>query len=91
MKEKIMELAKELIEKEDLTVFEEEERIYLTVNDFEGFDGNFQEIERQYDVDKVNQLYNYLKDNCESEENDFYHYFNFDGFYVVWGYESFDI
>ena len=65
--------------------------IHLTVRDFDGFDSDWCEIDREYDEDGVDQLLEWLEVECESYTEDFYSDYRFaDG--VVWfGYESYDI
>ena len=76
---------------EDVTVFEYEDRISVIVYDFEGFDDDWNEIYRNYDVNKVNNVIDTLIDNANEVISNLYTYIAFDGFTVVLGYESFDI
>ena len=75
----------------DMYEFDDEEEIELTVNDFGGFDEDWCEIDREYDVEKVHELFETLKKECIEFDEDFYTTFQFDGFYVTWGYGSYDI
>ena len=65
--------------------------VHVTVEDFEGFDDDWCEVDRIYNDDAVDAVYDALSDACDSEEGDYYHYFQFDGFTVKWGYASMDI
>lgn len=65
--------------------------LHVTVEDFEGFDEDWEEVERDYDEDAVDAVYEALCEGCASVEGDFYHYLQFEGFILVWGYASFDI
>lgn len=76
---------------DDITVFTHGDNIYVTVEDFEGFDEDGKEVDHDYDEDAVDAVYDALSDACESENGDFYHYFHFEGFTVIWGYASMDI
>ena len=90
--EKVMELLA-TAEDLDAALLEdcEEKEIAVTVLDFGGFDDNWSEIMLDYDEDKVNEIYEILSKKCKSMEDDFYTDFHFDGFYVHWGYASFEI
>ena len=76
---------------DDVTVDVRGDEVHVTVEDFEGFDDDYCEVDRDYDDDAVDTVYEALSDACDSEEGDYYHYFQFDGFTVVWGYASMDI
>lgn len=66
--------------------------VRVTVQDFEGFDDDWYEVERELDdEDAVEAVYDRLEAEASEAEGDFYHYFHFDGFTVVWGYASMDI
>lgn len=66
--------------------------IYLTVDDFDGFDENWNEIMRDYDhPEEVEALLDWLDDNCISETDDLYVDYSFNGFTVRLGFTSFDI
>ena len=76
----------------DVYFFKEDGMIDLTINDFEGFDGNRNEVMRDYDnPDAVDALLDWLNANCVSKVNKFYAVYSFDGFAVKVGYASFDI
>ena len=65
--------------------------LVITVDDFEGFDDDWSEIMRDYDVEAVDALIEWLEEHCISEEGDLYSYYHFEGFDVQLGYTSFDI
>lgn len=90
MKELVM--AK-LAEVEDVLVDERKDgkEIVVIVDNFEGFDEDWCEIEHEYDEEKVDALQEWLAEHCECEYGDFYRYYEFDGFSVKWGYSSMDI
>lgn len=76
----------------DLSVEDWGDEISVDVNDFEGFDENWSEIDRELDNEElVDEIEEILSAECVSEGGDFYHYYDFDGFSVKWGYASFDI
>lgn len=66
--------------------------ITLTINDFEGFDDNWQEIDREFeDLDAVEKVLDWLEENADRIEGDFYQYYYFGEIVVCVGYTSFDI
>ena len=89
------EMAIELLEKaeKDLIIDtnEEDNEIEVTVSDFDGFDENWNEINRDYDEELVDEILDELEENCNSIEGDFYTYYIFDDFTICVGYASFDI
>lgn len=78
----------------DLSVWEYSDgsQISVTVEDFEGFSDDWDEIDRELDDEElVDSIEEQLEASALSVSGDFYRYFKFDGFTVVWGYASFDI
>lgn len=76
----------------DVDVYERMDgTICVTVQDFEGFDEEWSEVEADYDEDAVDAVYERLEAEASEVEGDYYRYFQFDGFTVVWGYASMDI
>ena len=70
----------------------EEQCLYITFNDFDGFDEDWSEVMREYDnPDLVGEVIDFLDEHCLSQEGDFYHYYNFGDFVAQVGYTSFDI
>ena len=70
----------------------EHSTIYLTVDDFSGFDKDWNEIMRDYDhPEEVSALLDWLGDNCISQTNNLYVVYSFNGFTVHLGFTSFDI
>ncbi len=64
---------------------------HITINDFEGFDEDWSEVERDYaDEEMVEALEEFLE-CAERTEGDYYVTYYFEGFSVVVGYASFDI
>ena len=67
-------------------------RIDVTLRDFDGFDDDYCEAMRDYDDEQaVESFLQMLADECLSFSDDFYKDYEFDGFTVSLGYESFDI
>ena len=76
----------------DLDVEDWDDEIEVTVNDFEGFDENWDEVDRELDNEElVTSIYKTLVAECKTHRDDFYNYFDFEGFSICWGYASFDI
>ena len=70
----------------------DDNRINLTIDDFEGFDDNWREIDREFvDADAVEEVLDWLEENADSAEGDFYEYYHFGDIVVEVGYTSFDI
>ena len=64
----------------------------VTIQDFEGFDKNWREIDRDLDnPEALGAFLEMLEAECSSKEGDFYVTYHFDGFDVEIGYASFDI
>lgn len=79
---------------DDLSIWEYSDgvRISVTVEDFEGFEEDGTEVYRDLDnEDLVDSIEEQLEVSALSVSGDFYRYFEFDGFTVVWGCASFDI
>lgn len=76
----------------DIDFYTVNNTIYITIDDFEGFDDDWNEIMRDYDnPDAVNALLNWLDNNCISQTGDLYTFYSFNDFKVELGYTSFDI
>ena len=69
----------------------EKPELEITVYDFEGFDEDWTEIMREYDVDAVRNLIDWLEEHCISEDDNLYSYYYFEDFDVQLGYSSYDI
>lgn len=76
----------------DVDFFEKDKIIHLTIDDFKGFDDNWNEVMRDYNnPNAVNALLDWLDINCAFKVDEFYTIYSFDGFAVELGYTSFDI
>ena len=66
--------------------------IDLTIDDFEGFDEDWHEIDREYDdPEAVEEVLEWLEENADFVDGDFYRYYHFGEIVVEVGYTSFDI
>lgn len=66
--------------------------IHVTFNDFEGFDENWEEVEREYDDgEAVNAFVDRLETEALKISGDYYCYYQMNGFFVIVGYASMDI
>lgn len=67
-------------------------RISLTINDSEGFDEDWCDIEREYeDEEAVREVLTWLGEHADLIVGDLYRYYWFSDIEVVVGYASFDI
>lgn len=88
------EMMKEAIEAlgEDATMYISGTTFHVTIEDFEGFSEDWEEIDRELDDEAaVDYFIEMLEDTCTSCEGDYYRTFHFEGFDVQLGYASFDI
>ena len=69
----------------------EKSELIITIYDFEGFDEDWSEVMREYDVNAVHELIDYLEKHCISKNNNLYSYYYFEDFDVELGYLSYDI
>lgn len=90
-KEQIIEVINSL--GEDVTYFYYKGVLHVTLEDFGGFDENWNEIERDYDnPEAVDNFLTMLEKDSRSYDNDgYYEIYSFDGFDVRLGCASFDI
>ena len=64
----------------------------LTIEDFEGFDEDWAEIEREYvNEEAVDALLDWLEAHCIERDNNLYIHYVFPDFQLTFGYASFDI
>lgn len=67
-------------------------RIDLTINDFEGFDEHWREIDREFvDEDAVGEVLKWLEENADCIDGYLYRYYHFGEIVVEVGYTSYDI
>lgn len=66
--------------------------IDLTIDDFDGFDEDWCEMDRELvDADAVEEVLEWLEENADCVDDDFYCYYHFGDIVVKVGYTSFDI
>lgn len=95
----ILEMMKELEECDDILVIEYEKKdnngkLYrITLEDFGGFDENWEEINREYtNPELVDELLKALEAQAAIKAiKDFYDEYFFDDYYIKLGYASYDI
>lgn len=69
-----------------------DDRIDLTINDFEGFDDEWSAIARDLvDAGAVEEVLKWLEEKADCVDDDFYCYYHFGEIIVEVGYTSFDI
>lgn len=67
-------------------------RIDLTIDDFEGFDDDWCEVDREFvDADAVEEVLGWLEENADCVDNDFYRRYHFGNIVVEVDYTSYDI
>lgn len=94
MLEMLLKMLEELGEDVSFDLFDYEDEdsvLYVTVEDFEGFDEDWCEIMREYDVDAIQKVIAWLEEHCVSQEDCYSIYYYFEGFEVRFGYASYDI
>ena len=76
----------------DVTYWESKNIIYVTINDFDGFDEEWNELDRDYDNEEaVNAFLEMLDRECVSHEGDFSMIYHFENFTVQVDYASWEI
>lgn len=89
--ENVLEMVKAL-GNDAIHYVDSEKTIHVDINDFEGFNDDWDEIYRDFDdEDAINGLFRLLEKNANSIDDDYYIVFHFDDFKVSWGYTSYDI
>ena len=91
-----MEMMKEQLEAlcKDISFWEydDENKLDVTVEDFEGFDEDGDEVYADIDDDAVDKMIEWLESHCDSHEGDsLYHYYTFGDLVVCLGWASYDI
>lgn len=94
--ETIIRMLKKMGNDVDYSIYNDKEigkNLIITINDFEGFDEDGSEVMRDYDIEAVETLLEWLEKHCVSEDNadSLYHEYKFENFYVQFGYSSYDI
>lgn len=89
-----MEQIKERLEniKADAGFYVDNNEIQITINDFKGFDDDYNEIKRELkDCEAVEKVLKWLEENADNAYGDYYRYYHFDKIILCVGYASFDI
>lgn len=78
---------------EDATYFVSKDGdIHVDFQDFEGFDEDWNEVEREYDDEEaVDAFFERLEAEALEVSGDYYRYYKMNGFTIVIGYASMDI
>lgn len=77
---------------EDSYYYVNDNYIDLTIDDFEGFDDDWSEVEREFvDEDAVDEVLEWLEENADYIDGDFYRFYHFGDIEVQVGYTSFEI
>ena len=87
MKEQLEALCKDI----SFWEWDDENQLAVTVEDFEGFDEDWDEVYADIDDDAVEKMIEWLESHCDSHEGDLYHYYTFGDLVVCLGWASFDI
>lgn len=92
----ILEMMTALEASGDLTVWarptDEGTAYDVTVEDFEGFDDDWNEVDREIvQEDLLDDFLEALNEQALRMEGDFYYYYYFDGYRINLGYASYDI
>lgn len=87
MKKQLEALCKDISFRE----WDDENKLDVTVKDFEGFDEDWDEVYADIDEDAVDTMIEWLEEHCDSHEGDFYYYYTFGDLVVCLGWASYDI
>lgn len=76
----------------DVDYYTYENELNIDFNDFDGFDDEWNEIDREYTNENlVNQILNYIETNATLVKDSLYQTYQLDDKTIVIGYTSFDI
>ena len=89
MLEVLVNMLKEL--GEDVSYSMIDGKLSVTVIDFDGFDEDWSEIERDYDEEAVEGFVEWLETHAHSVEEGYYSYYHLGDVVVCVGYASYDI
>ncbi len=76
---------------ESVSYYVSDGMFHVTVEDFEGFDESWDEVDAEYDDEAVDAFLAMLEAECSSYKGDYYVVYDFEDFSVKVGYASFDI
>lgn len=93
MLEKIIAMLEKIHEEDGwYRVDADENYIDLTINNFDGFDDEWNEVDHEFEnLDAVEEVLDWLEENADSKEGDLYISYYFGEVEVEVGYTSFDI
>lgn len=89
MLEVVVNMLKEL--GEDVSYMMIREELHVTIEDFDGFDEDWSEIDREYNEEAVEGFVEWLEAQAQEVEGDYYKYYRLEGVVVCVGYASYDI
>lgn len=91
MKE-LLKMLKESKNLGDVDYYTYENELNIDFNDFDGFDDEWNEVEREYTNENlVNKILNYIETNATLIKDSLYQTYQLDDKTIVIGYTSFDI
>ena len=92
MRNQLMEMLKKLEEVNDILLNTTNNKIEIDFNDFEGFNDEWEEIDRDYvNPELVDEVIAFLNNNCIAKNDNFYATYYFNNFEVMVGFTSYDI
>lgn len=89
MLEVVVNMLKEL--GEDVSYIMVREELHVTIEDFDGFDEDWSEIDREYNEEAVEGFVEWLEAQAQEVEGDYYKYYHLEGVVVCVDYASYDI
>lgn len=89
MLEVVVNMLKELGEDVSYTMVREE--LHVTIEDFDGFDEDWSEIDREYNEEAVDELLEWLEAQAHTVEGHYYTRYYLQDVVVCVGYASYDI
>lgn len=89
MLEVLVNMLKEL--GEDVSYMMVREELYVTIEDFDGFDEDWQEVDREYNEEAIDELLEWLEAQAQEVEGDYYVRYHLQDVVVCVGYASYDI
>ena len=90
--EELLKMLEESKNLGDVDYYACENELNIDFNDFDGFDDEWDEIERKYNNENlVNQILNYIETNATLIKDSLYQTYQLNDKVIVIGYTSFDI
>lgn len=87
--EKLLALLKECGEDVFVDDFKEKKELHLTFDDFEGFDDDWNEIEREYlNPAAVEKVFDYIEENANLISGGLYQQYQLDNYVIEIGFTS---